>query len=156
MKTEIKIFIVGGHGVLGEFMMNSLKERFMDVSYFRNEAEFLELLDQKPNIVIIDDSRSYSRPIDILKSVRKHKSVHVIYVSKNTHFINILKVIKYGAIDFVRKDSCTNYAVNKSIDRIFKLTDNFKEKVSSKEFFESSGIQKRYPLCFRLSRFMMF
>lgn len=156
MKTDIKIFIVGGHGGLGKLMMMSLKERYTDVSYFRNETECFELLDQKPDILIVDDSRRFSRSFDFLNSVKEDTRTHVIYVSRDTHILNIQKVIKSGAMDFVVKDPYTNYAVHKSIERLLKLTDNFKEKISNKEFFKSSSIQKRYPRRYKLARLMMF
>lgn len=137
-------------------MQSSLKKRYEDVSYFQKETDCLEALDQKPNVLILNDSQQFSRPVSFIRKVKEYNGVNVIFVSKNTHLFNMLKVIKGGAADFVRKDSCTNYAVNKSIERLMKLTDNFSEHVSSKEFFQTSSFQMSNPLYFRLSRFMLF
>ena len=155
MKKDINIFIVGGHGGLEKFMMPILRKKYTEVSYFRNESECLKLLDQKPNILILNDSRRNIQLFDFLNNVKADTKPHVIYLSRDTRIFNILKVFKSGASDFVVKDSCTNYAVNKSIERLLELTENFKKKVSSEYFFKSSSIQERYPRRFRFAQLMM-
>jgi DNA-binding NtrC family response regulator len=155
MKKEIKIFVVGGHRAIAKLMLESLKLRYSDVSHFRNVSECTIALDQKPDILILDDTLKVNKPLDFLEAVNKNTKAHVIYLSKDTQFFHIKKVLSRGAIDFIVNDSCANYAINKSIERILYLSDNLKISITAKDYFHASSIRVRFPRRFALLRMVL-
>lgn len=155
MKKEIKIFIVGGRRGISKLMLESLKLRYSDVSYFRNSGDCQKVLDQNPDILILKDTLKIDKQFDFLKSVKRDTKAHVIYLSRDTHFMHVKKILKKGALDIIVNDSYANYAVNKSIERILELTDNLKNNITTKECFYSSSIKSRFPYRFGLLQMIL-
>ena len=84
MKKEIEIFIIGGTRALAVY--SSLRKRYTQVYYFRNERECRKSMYLNPDVLIIDESLKNSDPMLFLSSINELSDAHIIYLSKNNHF----------------------------------------------------------------------
>jgi DNA-binding NarL/FixJ family response regulator len=148
MKKEIKIFVVGGARGIGVY--TSLKKKYVEVRYFRNEEDCIGAIHLNPDILIVDEDLKESDPMQFLSSIKDLSNAHVLFLSKDKHFNHIRKAFTSGASDYVLKDSYLYYSVHQFINRVLRQTNGLTHDISSYDCREESAFRLIHPVKFRL------
>tara|TARA_B110000305_G_scaffold241844_1_gene317859 strand:+ start:1345 stop:1812 length:468 start_codon:yes stop_codon:yes gene_type:complete len=148
MKKEIKIFIVGGARGIGVY--TSLKKKYVEVRYFRNEEDCIAAVHLNPDILIVDENLKKSDSMQFLCSIKAMSNAHILFLSKDRHFNHVRKAFKYGASDYVLKDSYLYYSVHQFINRVLRQTNHLTHDISSYDCRQKSAFSLSHPVKFRL------
>ncbi|MFT6983001.1 MAG: hypothetical protein ACJAUD_001772, partial [Crocinitomicaceae bacterium] len=92
MKIEKKIAVIGGIKAAGVYA--SLKKKFKNVQFFRNEQERSNSAHVNPDILIFDESIKDNRAISSSSSSTNLSNASILYLFNDEHFDFILDLIR--------------------------------------------------------------
>jgi len=133
------IFIVDDNFIYNKLIVNHLRSHsFNKVESFLSGEDCLKNLYKKPDIVIQDYLMNGISGIDVLKESKKTlPNTEFIFLSGFNNTDIAVNTIKYGAYDYVVKDSS---AMKKLSDSINKITNFQKGKLQQKLFKKSVAL----------------
>ena len=106
-----KIFIVDDDEMLTEALSDYLtRDTNHDISVFHTGEEFIEHINEKPDVVILDFylntvQKDAANGLEILESIRKHlNETRVIMLSSQESYVTAAKTIQKGALQYIIKD----------------------------------------------------
>ena len=148
MKGSLKIFVFGGARAMTAYV--NLRRRHKSVRYFRSKSECDFKRESPPDVVIIDEDISSYDQLKSLRALRQYGDFHIIYLSRNKRFTNIVKAFNLGATDYIIKDSYLYFTINNSLDQLLELKMCSSGFVSNEKAREISSIKLLYPRCFKM------
>ncbi len=114
---QIKIFIVDDDSFFQNLVMFELqKTGYQNILTFNNGTDFLDNLYQKPDLVILDYNMPDYNGLQILKEVMSiDPDINVILVSAQNQIEVAIDTMRFGAVDYVVKNSA---GINLLCDKI--------------------------------------
>jgi len=105
--TQFKFFIVDDDifcaNVYDQYLTNL---NYNDITYYSNGNDCLNNLSQNPDIIFLDYNMDDLTGFEVLKKIKRYNSnIHVVMVSGQENIKIALDAIKYGAYDYVTKNS---------------------------------------------------
>ncbi|CAM2914499.1 Response regulator receiver domain-containing protein [Flavobacterium succinicans] len=105
--TQFKFFIVDDDifcaNVYEQYLSNL---NYTDITYFSNGKDCLNNLDQNPDIVFLDYNMDDLTGFEVLKKIKRHNpNVYVVMVSGQENIKTAVDALKYGAFDYITKNS---------------------------------------------------
>jgi len=119
--TEPVIFVIEDNKLYNNLVVKHLQNNGFKnvVSFLSGEECIVNLLVQKPDIVIQDYFLEGMNGIEVLKKLKsKYPDAEFIFLSGQESMEVTIKTMKHGAFDYVIKDEA---AMDKLIDRINKI-----------------------------------
>lgn len=104
---QIKVFIVDDDIFFQNLVMFELqKAGYQNIQTFNNGTNFLDNLYQKPDVVILDYNMPDYNGLQVLKEVMSiNPDVNVILVSAQNQIEVAVDTMRFGAIDYIVKNS---------------------------------------------------
>lgn len=149
--SKNNIVVIGGRRAQSAY--SSLSKKYEHVYYFKDETVYSSSINLLPEILIIEESE---KSISILKQLKFNAHVNVIYLSNNKGFGHAFSMVRKGVVDYILKDSFLNYSIQQSVRRAFELPKSSSDSMSKRLFIDSSALNKRFPLRFKLVKFLFF
>lgn len=120
---ELSIYLVNDD----VFYLSILEQIFRNLGYenitlFKNGADCLDKLSEKPDIVFLDYNM-YIGYDSLIKIKQFDPNIYVIMISSNDDLGNTSIAIKLGAFDYIKK----GYNISGSIKRVLKKIIEVKE-----------------------------
>lgn len=142
---EDQIFIVEDDLFYSTLLQEELRRNGVTkTTVFNDPVEFLENLSQKPKIVLLDHKLGEHNGIDILKKIKAFSpDIEVIFLSGQESMNIAVKALKFGAFDYVEKNSGAMARVTALIQRVFRIQNFIEDKkheVKYKSLFAASII----------------
>lgn len=148
----MKIFVIGGARSMAVYI--SLLKSYESIKYFRNLDECKKMTQTTPDVLILDEDLRENDRFCSLRSIDQFSSAHIIYMSEANHFSHIVKAFKLGASDYIIKDAYLYYSINRSVDRLLRLTSKSEGRVSNYDCRETSAIKNIYPFRFKIYQWL--
>jgi DNA-binding NtrC family response regulator len=118
--TQFKFFIVDDDifcaNVYDQYLTNL---NYNDITYYSNGNDCLNNLNQNPDIIFLDYNMDDLTGFEVLKKIKRYNSnIHVVMVSGQENIKIALDAIKYGAYDYVTKNSLVCDKMTNIINKI--------------------------------------
>jgi len=141
MSADFKIFIVEDDVWYGEVIEYHLSlNPDVSVKKFTNGKDFLNALDEQPNLVTLDYSLPDISGEEVLKKVKEfNPELPVVIISGQEDIGTAIKLLRDGAYDYIVKDDETK-------ERIWNIIRNIREKENLREEISQlkSQISQKY------------
>lgn len=127
-----KIFIVEDNRFYSGLLKNEIeKSNLGEVEVFPSGEMFLNNMDRHPEIVILDHHLGTTKGLDLLKQVKAaHPQVEFILLSAQESMNVAVHALKYGAYDYVEKNTRAFSKVNYLIRKIqFEISERRNSKI---------------------------
>ena len=107
---------------------------------FYTAKDFLKVIDEKPDIVLLDHQLGSENGVDLLRKIKTtYPEIEVIFLSGQEELGVAVKALKYGAFDYVEKNSSAFARVKRLLNRI----DHLKRLIS-----ENAQVRRAKRLAF--------
>ncbi|MGB1004258.1 MAG: response regulator [Salibacteraceae bacterium] len=115
-----KIFIVEDNRFYGSMLKNAIENQITgEVELFDSGESFMNNMNKKPEIVILDHNLGTTLGIELMKQIKDiHPNVYFILLSAQESMSVAVQSFKYGAYDYVEKN---NNSFIKIISLIHKI-----------------------------------
>lgn len=135
----MKIFILDDDRFFGRYIENALATEQRKVTYFQSEADCLDSMVQKPNVLILDHKLENTDGFEIIEEVKRRNKNHtyILYLSAQETVHVTLKAFQYGVFEYLEKGSQTIDNLNDALNKIQSLTNNFTIPLDMDEYRES-------------------
>lgn len=146
--SDFNIFIVGQYKA--KRVYNNLKKTRKNTYFLKKEKDYIQAGDNNQfRIFIIEESEN---SMQFLEEIASYPRSHIIYLSNNKSYINVVHAISKGVTDYIYKDSYLFYSILKSIQKSEKFN---KESVSNRQiYFDTCAIRRSYPLKFIFAKWL--
>lgn len=126
---NLKFFIVDNDrfcaGVYEQYLKNHYYE---DIICFSSSEECLDELHQKPDIIFLDHNMEDLNGFEVLKKIKCFDpNIYVIMVSAQENIDAAVNALKYGAFDYLVKDSNVCEKMTETIDKILKIREEMSQ-----------------------------
>ena len=122
---NLKFFIVDDDKYCATVYEQHLKNhQLKDVTSFSSGEECLDELYQKPDIIFLDHNMEDLNGFEVLKKIKRYDpNIYVIMVSAQENIDTAVNALKYGAFDYIVKDSTVCDKMLATIDDIIKIRE---------------------------------
>jgi DNA-binding NtrC family response regulator len=136
MENQFKIFIVDDDIFCANLYEQYLKNmNYTDITYYSNGNDCLINLNQKPDIIFLDHNMEDITGFEVLKKIKRYNpNIYVVMVSGQENIKTAVDALKYGAFDYVIKDSNVCDKMTQVIDKIIKVKEQL--RISNPSFIQ--------------------
>jgi two-component system response regulator AtoC len=145
--NKYKVFIVEDNVLYARILKKQLTDDNYQVKVFHNGTDFIECLNEKPDVVTLDYTLPDMTGKDVLERVQKDlPSAHVIVISAQENINTAIYLMKNGAYDYIMKAPDTREKLSNIIKNIYTTdqlkTENLLLKDAVKEKFNFKNLIK--------------
>jgi DNA-binding NtrC family response regulator len=132
---KINIFILDDDRYYSHFLKMALKNDKYDIKVFQKENKCIEEIKICPDILILDHKLEHTTGLEVLDLVNRmnHGKTKVIYLSAQEHVHIAVKAMKRGAITYIEKSDDTVKEIDKIIQKMTKITNNFQSNIDNND-----------------------
>ena len=146
-KIQYKVFIVEDNVLYARILKKQLLDENYQVKVFHNGTDFINCLDEKPDVITLDYTLPDMTGQDVLEKIQKDlPSAHVIVISAQENINTAINLMKNGAYDYIMKAPDTREKLSNIIKNIYKTdqltTENLRLKDAIKEKFNFKNLIK--------------
>ncbi|PJJ08299.1 response regulator receiver domain-containing protein [Flavobacterium sp. 1] len=126
---QFKFFIVDDDifcaNMYEQYLLNL---NYTDITCYNNGNDCLNNLDQKPDIIFLDHNMEDITGFEVLKKIkRQNPNIYVVMISGQENIATVIDALKYGAFDYIIKDSIVSERMNLIITKIIKVKEDLKK-----------------------------
>jgi DNA-binding NtrC family response regulator len=129
MENQFKFFIVDD-----DVFCRSIYEQYLnninytDITCFSNGSDCLEQLYQNPDIIFLDHNMEDLTGFEVLKKIKRfNPNIYVVMVSGQENMKTAIDSLKYGAFDYVIKESTVCEKIALVIEKIIRVKEELKK-----------------------------
>jgi len=142
-----KVFIVEDNVLYARILKKQLVDDNYQVKVFHNGNDFIECLDEKPDVITLDYTLPDMTGQDVLDNIKKElPSSHVIVISAQESIDTAINLMKNGAYDYIMKAPDTRERLSNIIKNIYNTdqlkTENLLLKDAVKEKYNFKNLIK--------------
>lgn len=124
-QTQFKFFIVDDDifcaNVYEQYLANL---NYTDITYFSNGNDCLNNLDQNPDIIFLDHNMEDLTGFEVLRKIKRYNpNIYIVMISGQDNIKTAVDALKYGAFDYVIKDSSVCETITRIINKIILVKD---------------------------------
>ena len=128
-QNQFKFFIVDDDifcvNVYEQFLQNL---GYNDITYFNNGNDCLSNLEQNPDIIFLDHNMDDITGFEVLKKIKRYNpNIYVVMVSGQDNMKTTVDALKFGAFDYVIKDTNVCEKMKIVIDKIIAIKEQLKK-----------------------------
>lgn len=132
--SQYKVFIVEDNELYARVLKKQLTDDNLQVKVFYNGTDFINALDEKPDVVTLDYTLPDMTGKEVLTKVQKeHPEAHVIVISAQESISTAIELMKNGAYDYIMKAPDTREKLSHIIKNIYKTDQIVKENILLKD-----------------------
>jgi len=150
IKNHYKVFIVEDNVLYARVLKKQLTEDNLQVKVFHNGTDFINCLDEKPDVVTLDYTLPDMTGKEVLAKIQeKQPNTQVIVISAQDSIDTAIELMKNGAYDYIMKAPDTREKLSHIINNIYKtdqlknenivLKDAVKEKFNFKNLIKGNS-----------------
>lgn len=133
-KSQYKVFIVEDNELYARVLKKQLTDDNLQVKVFHNGTDFINALDEKPDVVTLDYTLPDMTGKEVLLKIQKeHPEAHVIVISAQDSIDTAIELMKIGAYDYIMKAPDTREKLSHIIKNIYKTDQLVKENILLKD-----------------------
>jgi two-component system response regulator AtoC len=133
-KSQYKVFIVEDNELYARVLKKQLTDDNLQVKVFHNGTDFINALDEKPDVVTLDYTLPDMSGKEVLLKIQKeHPEAHVIVISGQDNIDTAIELMKIGAYDYIMKAPDTREKLSNVIKNIYKTDQLVKENILLKD-----------------------
>ncbi|AMS25897.1 histidine kinase [Bacteroidetes bacterium UKL13-3] len=128
-QTQLKFFIVDD-----DVFCAKLYEQFLnnincnDIVYFDNGKDCLLNLNQNPDIIFLDHNMDDLSGFEVLKKIKRYNpNIYIVMISAQENIKTAVDALKYGAFDYIIKDSNVTDKMTQVINKILVVKDEIRK-----------------------------
>jgi DNA-binding NtrC family response regulator len=128
-ESQFKFFIVDD-----DIFCANVYEQFLknighyDITYYSNGNDCIDNLDKKPDIIFLDHNMDGMKGFDVLKKIKRYNpNIYVVMISGQENIETAVDALKYGAFDYLIKDSNVSTKITNIIHKIVTIKAVMKE-----------------------------
>ena len=128
-QTQLKFFIVDD-----DVFCAKLYEQFLnnincnDIVYFDNGKDCLLNLNQNPDIIFLDHNMDDLSGFEVLKKIKRYSpNIYIVMISAQENIKTAVDALKYGAFDYIIKDSNVTDKMTQVINKILVVKDEIRK-----------------------------
>jgi DNA-binding NtrC family response regulator len=125
MKAEpqFKFFIVDDDVFCANVYEQFLKNLgYYDITYYSNGNDCIDNLDKRPDIIFLDHNMNGLKGFEVLKKIKRYNpNIYVVMISGQENIETAVDALKYGAFDYLIKDSTVSTKITNIIDKIITI-----------------------------------
>lgn len=127
--SQFKFFIVDDDifcaNMYEQYLLNL---NYTDITYYNNGNDCLNNLDQNPDIIFLDHNMEDITGFEVLKKIkRQNPNIYVVMISGQENIKTVVDALRYGAFDYIIKDSIVSERMNLIITKIIKVKEELKK-----------------------------
>jgi DNA-binding NtrC family response regulator len=104
-KYKVKVFVIEDDAMHFKLIKLSLDEEVFDVSWFTNGKEFLDKLNENPEIIVLDHMLPDMSGLEILRKIHEYNTdLNVIFFSGQEDVAVVVEAYKLGAKNYIIKN----------------------------------------------------
>lgn len=136
-KTDSKIYVVDDDPFyLAAYDKHLRAQGYNNISCFLSGKDFLEVLADEPEIVILDHDLGDMTGLDVLKEIKRfNTNIFVIFASARQQPDIATASLKNGAFDYIIKDDNVLEHITSTLSKLFVVKDYLKKKKRNNRFF---------------------
>lgn len=129
MENQFKFFIVDDDVFFAKMYEQYLKNiNYNDIMYFDNGNDCLNNLNENPDIIFLDHNMDDMTGFEVLKKIKRYNpNIYVVMISGQENIKTAVDALKYGAFDYVVKDSNVCDKLTQIISNIIKVKEQLKK-----------------------------
>ncbi len=126
----LKIFIVEDDPFYRDLLKGCLRNiGYTDVYTYSSGDECVLNLYRQPDVILLDHNLDGKNGIETLKSIKGYDpEIFVVYVSGQKDLQIAIDSLKYGSFDYITKDPKVHERLEKVLNRISKLQEEFRQR----------------------------
>jgi DNA-binding NtrC family response regulator len=135
-QNQFKFFIVDDDIFCANLYEQYLKNaNYNDITYFSNGTDCLNNLHQNPEIILLDHNMDDMTGFEVLKKIKRYNpNIYVVMISGQENIKTAVDALKYGAFDYVIKDSNVCEKLTSIINSIIKVKEELQK--ANPNFFQ--------------------
>ncbi|WP_340110831.1 sigma-54-dependent transcriptional regulator [Maribellus mangrovi] len=138
--SQYKVFIVEDNELYARVLKKQLTDDKLQVKVFYNGTDFINALDEKPDVITLDYTLPDMTGKEVLTKIQKvHSEAHVIVISAQESISTAIELMKNGAYDYIMKAPDTREKLSNIIKNIYKTDQIVKENILLKD-----AVKERY------------
>lgn len=128
-QNKLKFFIVDDDIFCANMYQQDLKTMgFNDVTYFNNGSDCLRNLDERPDIILLDHNMEGISGFEVLKKIKRYNpNIYVVMISGQETIKTAVDALKFGAFDYVSKDSNVSEKIVQIINKIITVQEKLRK-----------------------------
>lgn len=133
-KNQYKVYIVEDNELYARVLKKQLSDDGLKVKVFHNGTDFINALNEKPDVVTLDYTLPDMTGKEVLLAIqKKHPEAHVIVISAQDSIDTAIELMKIGAYDYIMKAPDTREKLSHIIKNIYKTDQLVKENIILKD-----------------------
>lgn len=106
--------------------------QYIDLSLFHNGQSCLDNLKLKPDLIFLDHNMANMNGLEVLKKIKEiSPQTHVVMVSSQESINIAITSLKFGAFDYVVKDSNVSLRLKNIVMKVYLLKNDVNKNESS-------------------------
>lgn len=128
-QNQLKFFIVDDDMFCANVYEQYLKNiNYSDITHYNNGNDCLNNLHQNPDIIFLDHNMEGLTGFEVLKKIKRfNPNIYVVIVSAQENIKTAVDALKYGAFDYIIKDTKVLDNMQNVISKIIKVKDELKK-----------------------------
>ncbi|WP_298118748.1 response regulator [Flavobacterium sp.] len=128
-QNQFKFFIVDDDVFCANLYDQHLKNaEYNDITYFSNGNDCINNLNLNPDIIFLDHNMDDISGFEVLKKIKRYNpNIYVVMISGQENIKTAVDALKYGAFDYIIKDSNACYKLTQTINNIIKVREQLKK-----------------------------
>ena len=128
-QNQFKFFIVDDDIFCANlYEQHLLNMNYSDITYFNNGNDCLSNLDLNPEIIFLDHNMEDITGFEVLKKIKRYNpNIYVVMISGQENIKTAVDALKYGAFDYIIKDTNVCEKINLIINKIIQVKAELKK-----------------------------
>ncbi|RKS94554.1 response regulator receiver domain-containing protein [Flavobacterium limicola] len=128
-QNQFKLFIVDDDVFCATLYQKSLRNMgHNDITYFSNGTDCLNNINLNPDIIFLDHNMEDITGFEVLKKIKRYNpNIYVVMVSGQENITTAIDALKYGAFDYIIKDSDVSTKMTLIINKIIRVKEELKK-----------------------------
>ncbi|MCF6358710.1 MAG: sigma-54 dependent transcriptional regulator [Draconibacterium sp.] len=137
---QYKVFIVEDNILYARILKKQLTDDNYQVKVFHNGTDFINCLDEKPDVITLDYTLPDMTGQDVLEKIQqKLPGAHVIVISAQEDIDTAINLMKNGAYDYIMKAPDTREKLSNIIKNIYKT-----DQLATENLLLRDAVKKKY------------